>query len=271
MAKQVIAFDIGGTSIRASIVENNKIIEHEKIPTPKNKKLFLSEIEKLIEKLNSKKIYGIGIGIAGLIKDGKIGNAPNLALKNFDLKKHLKNKYKKKVEIANDAECFALAEAKLGIKKDNFILLTFGTGIGGGIIIDGKIYNGQGYGAEFGHMNFSGKHFEGLWQNTRKEIRKEYKENKLFKELIKMKSPKSKKILKEASNYIGQGISSLISAFDPEVVVIGGGIREADGPLLKLIKDAVRKHSFLKKNTPIVWTKLKHPGTLGASLLISKK
>lgn len=271
MGKSVIAFDIGGTSIRASIVKNNKIIEHVKIPTPKDKKKFLESIEELIDKFNSKKISGIGIGIAGLVKDGKIGNAPNLALKNFDLKKYLQNKYKKKVEIANDAECFALAESKLGVKKDNFILLTFGTGIGGGIIINGEIYNGQGFGGEFGHMNFSGKHWEALWQNTRREIKKEYKENKLFKELIGLKNPKAKKILSEASNYMGQGISSLISAFDPEVVVIGGGIREADGPLLKLIKDATKKHSFLKKNTPIVWTKLDHPGTLGASLLVSKK
>ena len=269
MSKSVIAFDIGGTSIRCSIVKNNKIVEKVKVPTPKTQKLLLSEIDKLIDKYNSQKIKGIGVGIAGLIKDGKIGNAPNLALKNFDLKTYLKNKYHKKVEIGNDAECFALAESKLGVKKKNFILLTFGTGIGGGIVIDGKIYNGQGYGAEFGHMNFSGKHWEALWQKTRKDIKKEYKENKLFKELIKMKTPASSKILKEACNYMGQGVASLISAFDPEVVVIGGGIREADGPLLKMIKSATKEHSFLKKNTPIVWTKLDHPGTLGASLLVS--
>lgn len=240
----------------------------EKVPTPKDKRKFLNEIDWLVEKYNSSKVRGIGVGIAGMIIDGKIIKSPNLPLKNFDLKKHLERKYKKRVEVRNDAECFTIAEAKFGIRSNNFILITFGTGIGGGIIINGKSYRGTGIGAEFGHMYVGDVFWETLWQNARKKIKKEYGEIKLFKELVDMKSLKSKDILSETSDFIGRGISSLISVFDPEVVVIGGGIREADGPLLKLIRNSVKKYSFLPKKTPIVWTKLEHPGTLGAASLI---
>ena len=268
MAKKIIAFDIGGTTMRASIVKENKILKRIQIPTPKDKKLFISKIEELIEELNPKNAKGIGIAIAGLIKDGQVKDAPNLALKNFNLKKHLEKKYKKKVEVKNDAGCFALAESKLGIKAKNFILITLGTGIGGGIVINGEEYRGTGFGAEFGHMYVGEKHWETHWQNTRKKIKREFKKQLLFKDLIKINNPSSRKILDETTDYLGKGIASLVNAFDPEIVIIGGGIREAGDPFLNLVKKKVKKYSFLPKNTPIVWTKLEHPGTLGASLLV---
>ncbi|MCW8965355.1 MAG: ROK family protein, partial [Candidatus Pacearchaeota archaeon] len=253
---KVIAFDIGGTSIRAALVKNNKIIEYFKIPTPKKKKLFLEKIDELVKKFNSISVKGIGVGIPSPVKDGVVKNAPNIALKNFDLKKYLQKKYKKKVEIKNDAGCFALAEAKLGTKSDNFILVTLGTGIGGGIVINGEEYRGTGYGAEFGHMYLRDKEWESLWKNTRKKIKREFKEQILIKDLVRMKSKKAENILDEAADYLGQGIASLISAFDPEVVLIGGGLRESGHSFLKQIRRKVKKYSFLPKTTPIHWTKL---------------
>ena len=268
MGKRIIAFDIGGTSIRCSTVENNKILEYYKIPTPKIKKEFLERINELIKKFNSPKISGIGVGIAGVVENGIVKNAPNLGLKNFNIKSYLENKYHKKVFVSNDVNCFALAESIIGVQNKNFILIAFGTGIGGGIVIGGKTYRGLGYGAEFGHMYFEGKHWEKTWQENRDQIKKEFGDNILFKELIKMKNAKAKKLLEDITESMGIGIASLIDAFDPETVVIGGGIREAGKPFLDLLNKKIRKYSFLPKKTPITWTKLDHPGTLGASLLV---
>lgn len=269
MGKRVIAFDIGGTSIRCSTVENGRILEYFKVPTPrKNKKEFLERVDELVKKFNSSKIAGIGMGIAGVIEDGVVKNSPNIGLRNFDMKSYLQGKYKKKVYISNDVNCFALAEANLGVKSKNFLLIAFGTGVGGGIVIDGKTYRGKGYGAEFGHMYFGNEYWETIWQKNRAKIKKIYGDNILFKELVKKKSERSKKILDDVTESMGMGIASLISAFDPETVVIGGGIREAGMPFLNMVKKKVKKYSFLPKTTPIVWTALDHPGTMGASLLV---
>ena len=92
----------------------------------------------------------MGTGEPGPLENGIIKNPPNLPLRNFNLKKELEKRFHKKVVIENDVHCVALAEAKLGCKKKNFVVLAFGTGIGGGIIIEGKLYTGQGYAGELG-------------------------------------------------------------------------------------------------------------------------
>ena len=152
MKKSVIAFDIGGTNMRCALVRKNKIVDYVQVPTPKTKDNFIKKMEEFIKKFDSPKVHGIGIGIAGSVNKGKLINAPNLPVKHFDFKKHFQKKFRKTVEVANDASCFALAELELGSKLDNFILITIGTGIGGGIIANGKIYHGSGYGVELGHI-----------------------------------------------------------------------------------------------------------------------
>lgn len=268
MKNKTIAFDIGGTSIRAAIVDKGKIYNYQQIKTPKTKLLFLKKIEELIRNLNSEDISGIGIGIASPLKNGIIKNPPNLPLKNFNLKKFLEKKFKKRVEIKNDAGCFALAESRKNLKYKNFILLTIGTGIGGGIIINREEYRGNGYGAEFGHIYIRGREWEFLWKETRRKIKNEFNEPKLIRDLVKMKNKKAKKILDESADYLGEGIASLISVFDPDVVLIGGGVRDAGDVFLKNLRKKIKKYSFLKSKTPIYWTSLEHPGIIGASLLL---
>ena len=84
-----------------------------------------------------------------------------------------------------------------------------------------------------------------------------------------MNNSKSRKVLKNVIVYLGQGIGSLINIFDPEVVVLAGGIRECSDKLLRMIRQEVEKYSVLPKDTPIIWSRLTHPGTLGASLLVN--
>lgn len=268
---KVIAVDLGGTNLRVSLVQNHSVMRYIKNKTPKTKK----EIEELliqnIELLMEKDVKGIGVASAGPLSNGIIKNPPNLPLKNYPMKRILERKFKKEVVLCNDAHCVALAELHLGVRKKNFIILTLGTGVGGGIVINGKPYRGQGYGGEMGHIILNnGKDFESLvaWKGLKNITKKALGREVLISELIKLRTKKSKGVLDELTEHLGQGIGSLINIFDPEVVVLAGGVRETGPVFLEMIKKKVKKYSVLPKETPIQWSKLDHPGTLGASLLI---
>lgn len=266
---KVISVDLGGTNLRVALVKKNKILKYIKKSTPKEKNALLKELTNTISQLITKDIKAIGVGCPGPLENGIIKNPPNLPLKNFNLKKFLEKKFRKKVVIENDAKCVALAEAKLGCRKKNFFILTLGTGIGGGIIIDGKLYKGEGYAGEVGHIILNGeKDFETLWQENRKKCKEYFGEDILIKDLLKMKNEKAEKILDEASVILGKGIASLIDVLDPEVVILMGGVREAGQVFLNMLKKQTQKYTLLPKVTKISWSRLDHPGILGASLLV---
>ena len=271
MAGSKIGVDLGGTFLRVGLIKNNKIQKYIKKRTPKTKNQLIKELVSCIQSLDSKQVKGIGVASPGPLKGGVIKNPPNLPLRNFNLKAYLQKKFKKKVEIENDANCVALAEAKLGYKKKNMIILTLGTGIGGGIVINNELYTGQGYAGELGHIILdNGLYFEDLasGKKLRKFTQKYFKKDLLVKDLFKIKDKQARKILQEISMYLGQGIASLINIFDPEIVILSGGIRECGPIFLNMIKKDIKKYTLLPKITPITWSKLNHPGTLGASLLI---
>ena len=146
-----IAIDIGGTFMRVALFKNNAIIKMVKEQTPKTKEAFIKQLIELIyEVKDNQKINGIGVGIPGPAdyEKGIIFNPPNLPLRNVNLKKILQNKFKTKIAFENDACCVALAEKNFGVKRKNFLVLTLGTGIGGGIVIDNKLYKGEGTAGE---------------------------------------------------------------------------------------------------------------------------
>jgi len=265
---KVIGVDLGGTNLRVGLVVNNKVRGYIKVRTPKTKKRLLNILVKNIEKVMERDIKGIGVASPGPLINGVIKNPPNLALKNFNLKKFLEKKFHLPVEIENDANCVALAESKLGCKKKNFLILTLGTGIGGGIIIDGKLYHGEGMAGELGHILLEdGKDFETLWKEKIKEIREKYGENVKIKNLLEKKDKFSKKIFEEIIDIVARGLTSLIDIFDPEIVILMGGIRETGNSFLKPLSKKVKKYVLLPKTPKIKWSSLEHPGILGASLL----
>ncbi len=268
-AGKVIAIDLGGTFLRTALVKGNKILKYEKKKTPKQKDKLIIALFDSISKLMSKDIKAIGIASPGPLENGIIKNPPNIPLKNFDLKGRVKKVFNKRVEVANDAGCVALAESKLGCKKKNFVVLTLGTGVGGGIVIDGEIFVGESYGGELGYMILdNGRILEDLWKDHRKLSRKHFGRTLLIKDLLKKKDRRARKIVEKVAMYLGQGITNLIHIFDPEVVILNGGIKETGNKFLDMIKKEVKKYNLLPKTTPIEWTKLAHPGVLGASLLV---
>jgi glucokinase len=267
--KQVIAVDLGGTYLRTALVKGNKILKYDKKRTPKQKNMLLVRLFDSISKLMNKNVKAIGIASPGPLENGVIKNPPNIPLQNFDLKGRVKKIFRRRVEVANDAGCVALAEAKLGCKKKNFIVLTLGTGVGGGIILNGEQYSGGSYGGELGYMILDNKKtLEDLWKDHRKLSRKYFGKTLIMKELLKKKDRKARKIVENTAMYLAQGISNLNHIFDPEVVVLMGGIRETGNKFLDLVKKYVKEYNLLPKTTPIEWSKIDHPGILGASLLV---
>jgi glucokinase len=254
---KVVAVDLGGTNLRVALVKDGKILKLIKTSTPKTKSELLKALVNSISEIFDKDVKAIGVGSPGPLANGIILNPPNIPFRNFNLKKFLENKFKKKVVIENDAKCVALAEEIYGVRKKNFIILTLGTGIGGGIIIDNKLYTGShGYAGEVcGLVIDNGKHFETLWKEKQSNI------VELFKN-------KNKNKLERISKYLGQGIASLINVFDPEIVVLMGGAREAGKPFLNMIKKYTKEYVVLPTMPDIKWSKIKYPGVLGASLLV---
>jgi len=269
---KIVAVDLGGTNLRIAIVQQGKVLKYWKEKTPKKSAEIKKRIFGLVDNFMSADVKGIAVASPGPLKDGTIRNPPNLPLRNYNLEKALMDKFRVPVVVKNDADCVAFAELNLGYRKKNFVLLTLGTGIGGGVVIDGKLYRGSGYAGELGHIILDGgKDFEELAASKRLKVvtKKVFGKPKLFHDLIGMKDRRAVKILNEFMEYYGQGIASLIHCFDPEVVILAGGISENGEGFLRMVRSSVKKYVALPKATPIKWTRLKHPGILGASLYFS--
>ncbi|MBW2974931.1 ROK family protein, partial [Candidatus Woesearchaeota archaeon] len=234
-----------------------------------------------IERLMDNDTGSIGIGSPGPLdyRTGIIGKTPNLPLQGVNLKSLIKSRFRKKVCIENDANCFVLAEAILGAgKKNSFVAgLTIGTGLGSGLVIDKKIYHGRCSAAEIGHttINFNGPKSKcgnngclesyvsarGILSRTSLKVDD-------TKELFDMASKGNKKALaawEKTGFYLGIGITNIINTLDPEIIVIGGKIAGAWPYFNRKLKETVKERALFK--CKIVKSSLKDGGILGAALL----
>ncbi len=262
---KLIAIDIGGTFTKWAVLDENlSIIKKGKFETHaltiKMTKVFESVAEKVVY-LNKKynDIIGVGISLPGIInsKTSEIliesHNLPKS--QGLCIKEEMKKYFDLPVEVINEAAAAALWESKNGEMKKygSGILITIGAGIGMGIIIDGKIYEGSSFAAgQVGRQNIDGRMWE-YSSSTRALIRNV----KLFlgtnnltgEEVLNLikKDKIIKGIFNRWLNYISIGISNIINILDPEIVVIGGGISENEIFDIEVIK---KKISFrLNNNT----------------------
>ncbi len=285
----VIALDIGGTKIAAAIVKNNKVVKKIILPTKKNVNEFLQEIRYAIEILIPKNLEGIGLGVPGPVdvKKGILVSPPNLPFKNLKLKEHLKKHYKTKIVVENDANCAAFGES-IYWKCKNLVCLTLGTGLGSGVVIDGKLYSGEGYAAEIGHMviNFNGPkchcgNYGCLeeYVSTRALLRiakKRYRKISI-KEFIKRYDKGEKKAIaciEELGYYLGIGLANIVNIFNPEIIVLSGGISKFGKPLVNAAIKEMKARAFkvMQKNLRVVISKLREDAALiGLANLIRKQ
>ena len=273
-----IGIDLGGSHISIGVVDKDgKILDkRDKHLRGIAKRLIKSTIEETIisnikEYQKNYKITEIGIAVPGSVKNDKILKSVNLGLKDYDLVGVIKKEIDLPIKIRNDAKCAALAESKYGaLKKYKRVLfMTLGTGIGGAVIINGKLLDAGEYpGCEFGHMVIKENGLEcncgrkGCFEkygsmrafkdNLRNELGLEDKTSgKELMAILKNTTKESKdyaKIEKVRKQYIRDlsvGITNLVNIFEPEAIGIGGSFVYFSEALLDDIKELIIKENML--------------------------
>jgi len=268
----MLALDIGASNIRIAEVSGIRITNKKVVPNPKKKEKILSTLCTIIEQY---KKQPIGIGVASFMRNNVTICTPNMDFENINLKHLLQKKYKVSVQVENDANCATLAEAKFGHGKGlkNFALLTLGTGIGGGIIINRKLYTGGcGTASEPGHMIIDGKHLEDRASGTAtlklaKSKGLKIKNTFELEALAKKGNKKAKETYEIVGKYLGAGLLDLAYLLDPEVIILGGGFANVKAIYKPAIK-ILHEEDWAKRKIPVKHAKLKDDaGLIGAALL----
>ncbi|MCI2112369.1 MAG: ROK family protein [Ruminococcus sp.] len=289
-----LGIDLGGTNIVAGVVDKKyKIVAKAScktaVPRPESEICdSMAEVaKKAVEKakLTMDDIESVGIGVPGAVnpKTGIIEYSANLFFHNWEVVQMMEERLGKKVHIENDANAAALGEYLAGSAKGarNAVAITLGTGVGGGIIIDGKIYSGSNFaGAELGHMVIvkDGKECacgrRGCWETyasatglinlTKQKILSEKLE---FSYMLKLcdgdinkvngrtafdamrdGDPTAKSVVEEYISYLSCGLVNIINIFQPDVLCIGGGISNEGENLLGPVRSYVESERYTKHN-----------------------
>jgi glucokinase len=242
---QVIGVDLGGTKILASVVDaQGRIHDSVQQDTPTTSQAaLLAGLEGAVRELLSPQIEAVGFGVPARVdrRTGFVLGAVNIPLTDVRFKAEMEAALRLPVGVENDASAATLAEFVLGAARgaSDVVMLTLGTGVGGGIVLDGKLFHGW---AELGHMVIvengepcqgacSGRgHLEAYCSGTAADrvARRVLGPDASARDLVAQEHP----ALEELGAHLGTAIGSLINIFDPQVVVIGGGFGVAAGELL---------------------------------------
>lgn len=287
----IVAIDIGGTKIAAAIANNKgKILSRGVFPTEskKGQKKVVQNIVNAIKSIAGKyKFSKLGVSIASPLdfNSGIIINAPNLPFKNFNIKQFLRRKFKVKTYVDNDANCATLAEALLGNGRGlkNFLYLTISTGIGGGAYLNGKIYRGKsGSASEFGHIIINlnrpkcgcGQkgHLEALASGT--ALKKIFGiTGEEFQKQLERGNKRAFLILERYIQNLAPGIVNLVNIFNPELILIGGGMSNLGKFLFPRLTKVVKQLSLpiAAKDVKIKPSKFKTDGSLIGAIFLCMK
>lgn len=314
--KYAVGVDLGGTNVKVGIVsQEGKIIKKLSLNTFANvgPVEVITQIKKGVREIltgNKLKIRGIGIGSPGVVspKKGIVENPPNFpGWDKINLGKILHKEFKYNIHVENDANAAAIGEMMFGAGKkvDSFIMVTLGTGVGGGIIFKGKLFRGE-YGAagEIGHLSvdlngpkcncgsygcveaFVGNHY--LVKRVKNELN-EHKDSKIWELLnsnLELLTPLiidqaatsgdryAQSIIKNMGIYLGAGLASVANVLDIGTFIIGGGVAGFGKPLFDSIQQtmAARVLTPIRKRIKVLPAKLKNDaGIKGASALVFYK
>lgn len=301
--KYIIGIDLGGTNLKLALFDLNfKIIKKESVSTRRFTRkddlirTITASVNKLIEQnnLTRQAVLGVGLGVPGPVdhEAGRVHFFPNIpGWKEVNLKSILKKRLNLAVLLDNDAKLMALAEFKLGSGRgfNNVLCLTLGTGVGGGIIIDGKLYRGQDNAAgEIGHLPINEKGpacncggwacLESYIGNDRilKEVKEVFGRTIPLEEissLAKKGNKKARNIWHKVGNALGAALTGVVNLLNLDAIVIGGGIANAGGVLLAPVRAAVkmRAMSVQGKRVKVLKAKLGNDaGMVGAALLVKE-
>ncbi|MDW7690411.1 ROK family protein [Flammeovirgaceae bacterium SG7u.111] len=294
--------DLGGTKIEGVLLEsaeNPKVLHRMRIPTEAVKGYEniigkIVELRGMLEKESGLKIERLGIGTPGALDPTSqtMKNSNTTCLNGQPFKKDLEEALGMSILMANDANCFALAEATMGIVPDEVpnaevvFGVIMGTGVGGGVVVNGKVLNGRhGIGGEWGH-NFldksGGKSYSGLHGNVETilagpSLERYYRSigggesirlPEIYQRHLDGTDPLASQTIQRLLTFFGKAIAYVINILDPDAVVLGGGVGNIDLLYTEGAKEA-GKHVFNK----VLETKFLKPklgdsaGVFGAAML----
>ncbi len=315
MKKNRIGIDVGGTNVKIALVnDSGKIIYSNSVPTRAEMgyEYTVNNIKQAIydllkeTKLEAKEIEGIGFGFPGQVdyKSGVVRLAPNIpGWVDVPIAKMIEDEFHIPTRVDNDVRCAALGELKYGAGKgcENLICITVGTGIGSGLIVNGKLVRGASNAAgEIGHIKLQihdgpicGCGDTGCMEAFASgpaivAMAEEYilggKSTKyremanggditpfIVAEAAKAGDPVARRIFSRIGEYIGIGMASVVNLLNPEKIIIGGGVADAGDILLDPLKDTLKKRAMkiAGETVEVVPAQLGNTaGVIGASLLI---
>lgn len=310
-----VGIDLGGTNIAVGVVdEQGKIIAQDSTPTLAERPAeeIAKDMAMLAKKviadagLSQKDIKAIGIGSPGSIvnETGTVAYSNNIKMKNFPMSEIIRSYIDVPVNLENDANAAAFGEYVInGGNSDCFVFITLGTGVGGGVVLNGQIFRGfNGVGAELGHITLvhngepcsCGKN--GCWEayasvtalirQTKKAMDQNpdslmhsiaEKEGKVSGRTAFVAAKEGDKagmaVVEQYTRYVADGLVSVINTFQPEKLVIGGGISKEGDYLLNPIKEYVEKYDYnkyLPKTKLEIATLFNDAGIIGAALAAKK-
>jgi glucokinase len=269
-APHVIAVDLGGTKVAAGIVgRDGSVSERMLEPTElTGEEALLAQLERVITGLGTNGFAGLGVGVPSTIdqRSGRAVTSVNIPLADVDLRDLLATRFGVPVTIENDGNAAALAEHRLGAGRgtQHMIMLTLGTGVGGGLVLDGRLYRGAlGAAAELGHITLDlngppcqgvcpGRgHLEALASGRAADVlaRQAAAERpdgdlgraaaagravdaRLAVDLAALGPGDARDVVDHIGLHLGVGIADYVNVFNPEVVVVGGGFGTQAGELL---------------------------------------
>lgn len=273
----IAGIDIGGTFIKGGLCnEKGEILYNGSVRTECSETGLVEGVSGLVVRMLQEKgisrseLAGIGMGIPGMIdgETGRILYANNLKIEDFCITRELEEKFGAPVRITNDANAAALGEAKFGSGKGcgDSILVTLGTGVGGGVVLGGKIFEGnKGAGAELGHMVIvaggepctCGRRgcleayasATALIRETRRAMERNPK-SRMWEGISdlaevdgrtafahRMHDSAAAKVVEEYIYYLGEGLVSFASIFRPEVIILGGGVSKEGENLVRPLQE----------------------------------
>ncbi|ASK62519.1 glucokinase [Virgibacillus phasianinus] len=297
----IIGIDIGGTSVASGITDlNGKVCAYRDFPTQVNLEHELFKgIKQSVESMKQElgideaKILGVGVGVPGItnVKEGTVKEAPALKWKDFPIRERLKEVFDLPIYIDNDVNISALGEHWKGVGRNrkNLIYIAIGTGIGSGIMINGKLYRGSNYSAgEIGYLvtdRMHAKNYHPVYagygflesvasgSSIGKQLSERLGRTVSAKEafsLYQKKELTALEVIDFAIENLSLGIANYVSLFDPELIILGGGVSGSYHIIRQ--KMAVIMKRYTPRECEVVLTTFgKEAGIVGAVALFLKE
>ncbi|MEN6311750.1 MAG: ROK family protein [Acidobacteriota bacterium] len=272
----VIGIDLGGTNVRAGRVEGGRLVDIRSaaVRGRGTERDVLEDVFGAVDAVLGKGAAGIGAGVPSVIdpRSGVVYDVQNIpAWKEVPLKRHLERRYGLPAYVNNDANCFAAGEKYFGKARsyDNAVGLILGTGLGAGVIVDGKLFSGTNCGAgEFGMISYLDRNFEA------------YASGQFFERVhgvagrelagrAQAGDPAALEIFGEYGRHVGEAVKAICYAVDPEIIVLGGSVSKS----YRFFRDGLRAafgtfaYSLTRERLKIEVSETENIAVLGAAAL----